>query len=154
MLDDTQSAFAAEMQAKPHLRPSGIRRGELDTMSGVGAAFLARKIEAFWAASGFEVKVDIVPFVAGNGTNYALRSNRQAGLPRAPVTGGSALNRARCAASTAPAGSHPGSRIALAGARMRGFFSAHCAAWDRSKATNPLESCPRSRSHASGKERY
>jgi len=78
-------AFAAQMQGKK-LRPSGRRRGEIDTLSGLGAACLARKIQAYWAAVGFEVAVDIVPFAAGKGTNYALRSNLSAGLPRAAAT--------------------------------------------------------------------
>ena len=34
------------------------------------------------------------------------------------------------------------------------IFSAHGAAWERRKATNPLESCPRSQNHASRKARY
>src|SRR6516225_2286853 len=50
--------------------------------------------------------------------------------------------------------SDPFQLIGLAGTHVRGFFSAHCATWDRSKATNPLESCRRSQSHASGKGRY
>lgn len=87
MLDDTQAAFAAEMQAKPYLRPAGTRRGELDTMSAIGAARLSQIIKKFWESAGFEVEVDIVPFVAGKGnTAYALRSNLLAGLPRAPAT--------------------------------------------------------------------
>ena len=86
MLDDTMQAFQVEMAGPKSLRPSGTRhRADIDTMSGAGAALLARKIEAFWAAAGFEVRVDIVPFTAGNGTNYALRSNLRAGLPGAPA---------------------------------------------------------------------
>jgi len=86
MLDDGMREFAAEMQSRKRLRPSGTRhRAEIDTMSGVGAAFLARKIEAFWAAAGFEIAVDIVPFAAGKGTVYGLRSDLIGGLPHAPI---------------------------------------------------------------------
>jgi hypothetical protein len=87
--DKLAHAFAVEMSVRPHLRPSGTRhRAELDTMSIAGAAMLARKIEAFWAAAGFHTRVDIVPFVVGSGTVYALRSNLLAGFPRGPADKG------------------------------------------------------------------
>src|SRR6267378_3056413 len=46
------------------------------------------------------------------------------------------------------------SALALCDDYLCRFFSAHGAAWERWKATNLLESCSRSQSHASGKERY
>jgi hypothetical protein len=54
-------------------------------MSGAGAARLAQTIKSFWSAAGFEVSIDIVPFAAGKGTSYALRSSMIGGLPRAPT---------------------------------------------------------------------
>jgi hypothetical protein len=42
-----------EMEGRKSLRPSGTRRGEIDTLSGLGAAHLARRIQAYWAAVGF-----------------------------------------------------------------------------------------------------
>jgi hypothetical protein len=82
---DSMAQFAAEMDGKP-LRPSGTRhRAEIDTLNGIGAARLAEKIKSFWAAAGFDISVDIVPFVSGSSTVYALRSNLVAGLPRAPA---------------------------------------------------------------------
>jgi hypothetical protein len=48
MLDETMQAFQVETEARKPLRPSGRRHGaETDTMSGVGAALLARKIRDF-----------------------------------------------------------------------------------------------------------
>jgi hypothetical protein len=86
--DKLAHGFATAMQAKPHLRPSGTRRGgDVDTLNGFGAAHLAKKIENFWRNAGFDgVRVEIIPFIVGGGTVYALRSNLVAGLPRSQST--------------------------------------------------------------------
>ena len=84
MLDETMRQFEAEMQSRSHLRSAGTRGGgEVNTLSGAGAACLARRIRDFWRAAGFEVETEVVLIAGGHPPTYGIRSNLKNRLPRA-----------------------------------------------------------------------
>ena len=62
MLDPLQQAFETEMKARLRRpRPAATRRAELiDNSSAPGAAELGRRIQAFWAAAGYDIRIEIV----------------------------------------------------------------------------------------------
>ena len=64
MLDPAMAEFAAEMRTNARLRrprPAATRRAELiDNSSAPGAAELGRRIQAFWAAAGYDIRIEIV----------------------------------------------------------------------------------------------
>jgi hypothetical protein len=101
MLDPMMAAFESEMCHKARLRrprPAATRRAELiDVSSAPGAAELGRRVEAFWAAAGFDITVEVIH--AGGPREspvYGIRSNLIAGLPRPAITkpGGSPTSSA------------------------------------------------------------
>jgi hypothetical protein len=84
MLDPMMQRFQDEMRPRA-MRPSGTRRGgEVDVCSGLGAACLARQIQAFWLKAGFSVVTEVVMVASGKPPVYGVRSNLAAGLPKAP----------------------------------------------------------------------
>jgi hypothetical protein len=89
MLDGGMAQFQAEMLARPRPpRRAGTRRsGEIDNSSAPGAANLARRIKAFWAAAGFDITVEVIH--AGGPREapvYGVRSSLICGRP--PAMGG------------------------------------------------------------------
>jgi hypothetical protein len=64
MLDPMMAAFETEMRHKARLRrprPAAARRAELiDNSSAPGAAELGRRIQAFWAAAGYDIRVEVI----------------------------------------------------------------------------------------------
>jgi hypothetical protein len=91
MLDPLQQAFETEMKAKATARPrpAATRRAELiDNSSAPGAAELGRRIQAFWAAAGFDnIRIEIIR--AGGPREspvWGVRSDLIGGLPAVTVT--------------------------------------------------------------------
>jgi hypothetical protein len=85
MLDPLQQAFESEMKAKATARPrpAATRRAEqVDNSSAPGAAELGRRIQAFWAASGYDIRVEVIH--AGGPREspvWGIRSNLRNALP-------------------------------------------------------------------------
>jgi hypothetical protein len=89
MIHPAMQAFADEMRAKPRApRHASTRRsGEIDNSSAPGAAALARRTKAFWAAAGFDITVEVIH--AGGPREapvYGVRSSLICGRP--PAMGG------------------------------------------------------------------
>jgi hypothetical protein len=84
MLDPAMAAFDAEMRARPRPpRRGSTRRAEIDQSSPAGAANLARRIKAWWAAAGYDIRVEVVH--AGGPREspvWGVRSDLIGGLPR------------------------------------------------------------------------
>lgn len=98
-LDPMMAAFESEMLARPRppRRASTRRNAEIDQSSPAGAAELGRRICAFWADVGYDIRVEIVH--AGGPREspvYGVRSDMIGGLPRPAMTkpGGSPTSSA------------------------------------------------------------
>ena len=68
---------------KRRLRPASTRRGPDDLLSPAGAALIAVKIREFWAAAGYQIKVEVVQAgrTPGGDPIFGVRSDLKAGLP-------------------------------------------------------------------------
>jgi hypothetical protein len=89
MLDPAMQAFDAEMRARPRppRRSSTKRNAETDPSSPAGAAELARRIQAWWLAVGYDIQVEVIH--AGGPREapiFGIRSDLIAGLPRPAMT--------------------------------------------------------------------
>ena len=87
MLDRAMAEFQAEMRAKARVRPRRVstkRNAEIDQSSPAGAAELGRRIRAFWADVGYEIRIEVVH---GGGPRespvWRVRSDMIGGLPAA-----------------------------------------------------------------------
>jgi len=86
MLDPAMQQFADEMLARPRppRRASTKRNAEIDQSSPAGAAELGRRIRAFWADVGYEIRIEVVH---GGGPRespvWRVRSDMIGGLPAA-----------------------------------------------------------------------
>ena len=91
MLDRTMEEFADEMRAKARVRPRRVstkRNAEIDQSSPAGAAELGRRIRAFWADAGFEIRIEIVHSGGPRESPvWGVRSDMIGGRPR-PQGGG------------------------------------------------------------------